>query len=406
ADAVVVNAGTSAGREDFTKSILEEIGRVAVHGVAMKPGKPVVLGVVRGKPLLGLPGFPVANMRAAEEFLGPLVSWFLGISPRANLRRIKCKMARKIRSEPGFDEFVQVKVGRVGDELIAVPLARGSGISMSLVRSDGDVRIPADAEGVVKGDEVEVFLRGFDVDPEGTIIAVGSHDVALDILSSHLRRVDSRYSLASSNVGSISGILAIKEGICHIAGTHLLDPKSGEFNIPYVISLIGKEDLALMHLSWRLQGIMVQRGNPKGIRDFGDLTRKEVSFVNRQRGSGTRLLLDHELSSRGISSDEIQGYEREVFTHTQVAAAVASGTADAGLGIKAAAKALGIDFVPVTKERYDLLISSPFSRTPAFEALQRAVKDPSFRREVEALGGYELSDSGKIISLEGWSAEV
>jgi putative molybdopterin biosynthesis protein len=398
ADAVVINAGTSAGREDFTRTVIEGRGRVVVHGVAMRPGKPVVLGVAAGKPVMGLPGFPVANFRGAEEFLRPLLLAFLGL-PEEKASRLSARLARKIFSAPGFDEFVQVKVGRVDGDVIAVPLPRGSGVSMSLVRSDGVVKVPAASEGVGRGEDVEVSLYDRDLDLDGSILAIGSHDVALDLLSGHLKLADPSLALASANVGSMGGILAIKERQAHLAGTHLLDPATGDFNVPYILREMRPEDAVLVHLGWRTQGLMVPPGNPKGIRGIEDLAREDVLFINRQKGSGTRLLLDHELERANISSDRVAGYEREMFTHTTVAAAVAGGTADAGMGVLAAAKALKLDFIPVASERYDLLALRSFAGSHGFEVVVRVLEDPDFRREVEALGGYDLSRSGELIPL-------
>ena len=399
ADAVVINAGTSAGREDFTRSVIESRGRVAVHGVAMRPGKPVVLGVAVKKPVIGLPGFPVANYRGAVEFLGPLIDEFLGLSRRRAVT-VKARLARKVFSAPGFDEFVQVKVGTVGGEVVAVPLPRGSGVSMSLVRADGVVRIPAASEGAGRREEVEVSLYDRDADIEGTILAIGSHDISLDLLASRIRRDDPSLSLASANVGSMGGIIAIKQKQAHVAGTHLLDPESGRFNVPYILREISSDDAVLVHLCWRDQGLMVPRGNPRGIEGIGDLRREDVLFINRQVGSGTRLLLDNELRGAGIDPRSVSGYEREMFTHTTVAAAVAGGSADVGLGVLAAARALGLEFIPVARERYDLLVLRSFVGSPGFRALECALADPCFRAEVESLGGYDLSRSGEIIKLE------
>jgi putative molybdopterin biosynthesis protein len=398
ADVVVVNAGTSAGREDFTRAVVDELGRVAVHGVAMRPGKPVVLGVARGKPVIGLPGFPVANYRGAIEFLLPVISALSGVAARRS-PVIEAKLARKVFSAPGMDESVQVKVGRVNDTVVAVPLPRGSGVSMSLVRADGFIKVPAPSEGLARRDDVTVWLHDCDVDVDGTILAIGSHDISLDLLASRIRQVDPSLSLASANVGSMGGIMAVKQGQAHVAGTHLLDPETGDFNVPYILEHFSPAEVLLVHLGWREQGLMVLPGNPKGISGIEDLARPGVRFVNRQKGSGTRLLLDYELERKGMDPGSLTGYEREMFTHTAVAAAVAGGSADAALGVLAAAKALGLEFVPVARERYDLLVLESFSRTRGYEALLAVLRDPGYRSEVEALGGYDLSESGKLIPI-------
>ena len=400
ADVVVINAGTSAGREDFTRAIIEELGRVAVHGVAMRPGKPVVLGAARGRPVIGLPGFPVANYRGAQEFLGPLLMELAGL-PRKPAARVNARLARKIFSAPGFDEFVQVKLGRVNEEVVAVPLPRGSGVSMSLVRSDGVVKVPAESEGVERWQEVSVVLHDPDINVEGTILAIGSHDVSLDLLASRIRQEDPLLSLASANVGSMGGIMAIKQGQAHVAGTHLLDPETGDFNVSYILRQLAPEDVLLITLGYRSQGLMVSPGNPKDVTGIQDLAREDILFVNRQKGSGTRLLLDYRLKQAGVDPSGVRGYEREVFTHTAVGAAIAGGTADAGLGVLAAAKALKLEFIPVASERYDLLVLKSFAGSHAYRSLIKVLSDPEYRREVEALGGYDLSSSGDEVPLGG-----
>jgi putative molybdopterin biosynthesis protein len=392
ADVVVINAGTSAGREDFTRSIVEALGKVAVHGVAMRPGKPVVLGVAKSRPVLGLPGFPVANFRGAQEFLAPIIDELSGAVMRQG-PKLQARLARKVFSTPGIDEFVQVKVGRVNDAVVAVPLPRGSGVSMSLVRSDGVVHIPAGDEGIGRGELVTVELGECGLNIEGTILAIGSHDISLDLLATRIRSEDPSLNLASANVGSMGGIMAVKQGQAHVAGVHLLDPATGTFNAPYIVKEIPPEDVVLVHLGWREQGLMVIPGNPKAIKGVADLGRDDVRCVNRQKGSGTRLLLDHELEKAGICPGEVDGYERELFTHTATAAATAA------LGVLAAAKALGLEFIPVASERYDLLALKPFASTSGYRALLGALRDPEYRAQVEALGGYDLSVSGTIIDL-------
>jgi putative molybdopterin biosynthesis protein len=290
-----------------------------------------------------------------------------------------------------MDESVQVKVGRVNDTVVAVPLPRGSGVSMSLVRADGFIKVPARSEGLARWDDVTVWLHDCDVDVDGTILAIGSHDISLDLLASRIRQVDPSLSLASANVGSMGGIMAVKQGQAHVAGTHLLDPETGDFNVPYILEHFSPAEVLLVHLGWREQGLMVLPGNPKGISGIEDLARPGVRFVNRQKGSGTRLLLDYELERKGMDPGSLTGYEREMFTHTAVAAAA--------LGVLAAAKALGLEFVPVARERYDLLVLESFSRTRGYEALLAVLRDPGYRSEIEALGGYDLSESGKLIPI-------
>ena len=189
-----------------------------------------------------------------------------------------------------------------------------------------------------------------------TIVAIGSHDLTLDLISSELSKAHAGLSLSSSNVGSLGGLIALQRGEAHIAGSHLMDEQTGEYNVSYVKRYLPGREVVLVNLVFRDQGLIVPKGNPRGISGLDDLVGTGVQFVNRQRGAGTRVLLDYQLGQMGASPDQIQGYGREEYTHLAVAAAVAGGAADTGLGILAAARALKLDFVPLMKERYDLVI--------------------------------------------------
>jgi putative molybdopterin biosynthesis protein len=396
-DIVVINAGASAGRQDYTASIIAELGKVIVHGVAIRPGHPVILGIVESKPVIGIPGYPVAAMLTLELFVKPLVHSLLGIAPPQRTT-VEAVMTRKVFSPMGQEEFLRVKVGKVGNRLVATPLQRGAGITMSLVRADGLVRIPRGWEGLQEGQKVPVELLTSLEEIENAIIAIGSHDLALDVLANYLHKQYPRRSLSSSNVGSLGGLLALKRGEAHLAGSHLLDEESGEYNLPYVKRLLPDQEMVIINLVYREQGLIVAQGNPKGIGGLPDLTRLEVSFVNRQRGAGTRVLLDFKLRELGINSAEIRGYERVEFTHLAVAAAIASGTADTGLGIMSAAKALNLDFVPLLKERYDLIIPRLYYESPFLQPLLDILQQPPFRAEVESLGGYDTSQMGQVVA--------
>jgi len=396
-DIVVINAGASAGRQDYTAPIIAELGKVIVHGVAIRPGHPVVLGIVESKPVIGIPGYPVAAMLTLELFVKPLVHSLLGIAPPQRTT-VEAVMTRKVFSPMGQEEFLRVKVGKVGNRLVATPLQRGAGITMSLVRADGLVRIPRGWEGLQEGQRVPVELLTSLEKIENAIVAIGSHDLALDVLANYLHKQYPRRSLSSSNVGSLGGLLALKRGEAHLAGSHLLDEESGKYNVPYVKRLLPDQEMVIINLAYREQGLIVAQGNPKGIGGLTDLTRPEVSFVNRQRGAGTRVLLDFKLRELGINPAEIRGYERVEFTHLAVAAAIVSGTADAGLGIMSAAEALNLDFVPLLKERYDLIIPRLYYDSPFLQPLLDILQQPSFRAEVESLGGYDTSQMGQVVA--------
>ena len=392
---VIVNAGSSAGAEDYTSKVVSHLGELAVHGVAIKPGHPLVLGIVNSKPVLGIPGYPVSAAVTCEKFLRPLIERMLG-TPEQPRERTQALISRKVHSSLGEDEFLRVRLGRVGERTIAAPIQRGAGVVMSLVRADGIVTIPRFSEGVDAGEQVEVELLRPIESLDSTVVAIGSHDVTLDLIASELRRVDPRLTLASSNVGSLGGLLALRRGEAHIAGTHLLDEETGEYNVSSVRKYVPDEDIVLVTLVHRVQGLIVSPGNPKSIQSLEDLTRGDVRFVNRQRGSGTRVLLDYLLKQQGIASEDVSGYEREEFTHLAVAAAVAGGVADVGAGVLSAARALDMDFVPLSTERYDLAIPTQYYKTPLLEPVLTLIRSDEFKRKVDALGGYDTTATGDV----------
>src|SRR3954449_11827378 len=396
ADLVIVVAGSSAGRDDHTAAIVEQLGTLAVHGVAVRPGHPVVLGAVDATPVLGAPGYPVSASLTFDIFALPLLAALEGSTP-AERPRARARLARKLSSSMGMDDWVRVRLGRVAGDLVATPLPRGAGVLTSLVRADGLLVVPAGLEGHHAGEEVDVaLLRGVG-EIDRTIVAVGSHDLVLDLAASELRATDPGVTLASSNVGSLGGLVALRDGLCHLAGSHLLDPATGEYTLPYVDRVLGERDVAVVRLVHREQGLIVAPGNPLGLGGIEDLARDDLRYVNRQRGAGTRVLLDHELGRRGIAVDAVPGYAREEHTHLAVAAAIAAARADAGLGVMAAARAFELDFVPVTREPYDLVLDAATLEDPVTAPLWALLEDPSFRAAVEALGGYATEEMGRRI---------
>ncbi len=396
-DVVVINAGSSAGREDFTANVIAELGEVIVHGVSIKPGKPVILGLIKGRPVIGIPGYPVSAALTFTLFVKPLVYAFLGLkAPGPDT--ITAKLSRQAASSLGQEEFIRVKLGSVSDNLIATPVTRGAGALMSLVRADGVIRVPAQSEGIAAGHSVTVELLRAVREIENTLVCIGSHDNALDVLGNYLRKKHPEYSLSSAHVGSMGGLLALKRGEAHLAGTHLLDEETGEYNISYIKKLLPDTKIVLVNLVYRTQGFIVAKGNPKNIRGFDDLKRKDVVFVNRQAGAGTRLLTDLHLKKLWIDPGAVNGYYHEEFTHMAVAAAVLSGAADTGLAVLSAAQALDLDFVPVAQERYDLAILLDFYDTPMMQALLGIIRDDKeFRERIVSMGGYGISEMGRVI---------
>ncbi len=398
-DVVVVNAGSSAGREDFTSHVFSELGSVIVHGVNIKPGKPVILAIAKGRPIIGIPGYPVSAALTFNLFVRQLIYSLLGLKA-AELETITAKLSRQVASSLGQEEFLRVKVGKVSGNLIATPVSRGAGAIMSLARADGIVRIPEESEGVAAGHEVTVELLRSRREIENTIVCIGSHDNALDVLANFLKKRHPGLSLSSAHVGSMGGLLALKRGEAHFAGTHLLDEESGEYNASYIKKLIPERRMVLMNLVYREQGLLVPKGNPKGIRGFEDLGREDVVFINRQAGAGTRLLTDMHLRKLKIDPKNVTGYDHEEYTHMAVAAAVLSGAADTGLAVLSSAQALGLDFIPVAKERYDLAIPMEFYEAPMLGALLDIIRtDAQFRGQITGMGGYDVSEMGKTIGV-------
>ncbi|RLA98000.1 MAG: molybdopterin biosynthesis protein, partial [Deltaproteobacteria bacterium] len=346
--------------------------------------------------VIGIPGYPVSAIISFEEFVAPLIYTLRGLTmpPR---KTVKAVMGRKIPSKLGLEEFVRVILGKVGEKCVASPLTRGAGIITSLTRADAIIRIPQDTEGINDGEEVNAELLKPEWQIENTLVMIGSHDNTIDLLADELVKTDGRFFLTSSHVGSMGGLMAIKRGHAHLAGAHLLDPESGEYNFPYIERYLKDVPVRVVNLVYREQGLIIQKGNPKNIKGLEDLTRDDVMFVNRQRGSGTRILLDFRLSQLGISGDQIKGYNQEEFTHMGVAVNVLSGSADVGMGIFAAANALGLDFIPVVSERYDLIIPEQFWDDEKIRVVIDIIRSKDFQQRVLELGGYDVSDTGKVL---------
>jgi putative molybdopterin biosynthesis protein len=394
-DLVTIIAGSSAGEHDLTADVVADAGELWAHGIDVMPGKPAVLGGVAGKPVIGVPGYPVSAIVIAREILRPALEKLLGVAA-PSYPSVHAVVPKKIASHLGLEEFIRVSVGRVGERLVAVPLARGAGVITTMVHADGLMRIPSLVEGLNGGEEVEIDLLRPREDIENTILCTGSHDLAIGVLEDHLKQLYPELKIAATNVGSLGGMLALQRGETHISGTHLLDSASGLYNVPDIKRTIPKLAVTLVHLARREQGIIVARGNPKSIGSLNDLT-SGVRFINRQPGSGTRVLLDFELKKLSINPEHIDGYEREEFTHMSVGVAVASGLADAGLAVRAAAQALGLDFIPIASEQYDLLFLRSFFESDRGERLMLVLQSGPFKDAVSALGGYDSGDSGKLL---------
>jgi len=397
---ILIIGGSSAGSMDYARPVIETLGTIHVHGVTMMPGKPLIIGSVNDLPVFGIPGYPVSAIVAFEQFAGPLAA-AMQKYPEKTRRIAEVIPARKIPSKLGQEEFLRVKIGSVDGRLIASQLPREAGSITTLTEADGIVRIPANREGVSRDEPVQAELLKPLSSIENTVVVTGSHDNTLDVLSDLIRRSDAGVSLSSTHVGSMGGITAIRKGACHMAGVHLLDPEDGSYNISYVEKYLKDEKVRLVNLVMRDQGLMVPAGNPRGIKGLEDLKRKDLFFINRQPGSGTRILFDYRLDTLGIDPAGIKGYENEEYTHMTVAAAVLSGRADAGLGINAAARALGLDFIPVVTEQYDLVIPERFMETAPVQAVLETIRSEEFKTAVRALGGYGTDKTGEWVYPPG-----
>ena len=395
-DIVIVNAGSSAGTEDYTVHILREIGEVFVHGVAMKPGKPVILGRACGKPIIGIPGYPVSAYLAMENFVYPLLASFTG-QKESEGRTIEAVLSRRLVSSLKHREYVRVRVGRVGGRYVCSPLARGAGAAMSMVRADGFCIIPQEKEGYEAGETVTVNLFGTTEELDKTLVCIGSHDLLLDIISDLMSGEPGGVRLSSTHVGSLGGLMALRRGEAHLTPSHLLDEKTGVYNESYIRTLFPGEKMVLVKAVRRIQGFIVAKGNPLGITGIEDLTR--VQYVNRQRGAGTRVLLDYMLSRAGIPKDAVRGSDAEAATHMAVAAQVAGGEADCGMGVYSAAHAMGLDFIPVGEEEYDFVMRKDSLEMPEVKCFLKLLGSEAFRKKLDELGGYALEDPVRIVEL-------
>ena len=426
-DLILLNAGSSAGSEDYTAHVVEAVGRLLVHGVAVRPGHPVILGITNYElritneeksgggetfnsslvissdggsrhsslviPIIGVPGYPVSAALTGEIFVEPLLAQWQGQRPRQPAT-LQGTLTRKLVSSTGDEDFARVVVGRVGDVWTVTPISRGAGVITSLVRADGIVRVPRFSEGHDAGAAVTVHLYREPHEIERTIVSIGSHDLILDVAAQFLAARHDGLRLSSANVGSLGGLVALRRGEAHLAGSHLLDAATGEYNTSYIRRYLPGRDVVVVTLAGREQGWIVPPGNPKELSGWADAARTDVGIVNRQRGAGTRVLLDYELGKLGIDLAAVRGYEREEYTHLAVAAAVASGAADAGLGIRAAARALQLDFVPLAHEAYELVIPRAYYESDLLRPLLDLLHDAEFRAAVAAMPGYDLTHMG------------
>ena len=401
-DLILISGGTSAGLSDITYKVLDEFGPpgVIIHGLLVQPGKPTVIAVSReGKLIIGLPGYPNSALMIFNLIVKPIICKMLCRDVEEDV--VKAKIAQKIRAGRGRRWLIPVALVLKDNEYIAYPLISQPGSISNLLYADGFIEIPENVEFIDEDEIVSVKLLSPNIRPADLYI-IGSHDVGLDILISLLPR-DVR--VKQINAGSLNGLLAIKRDEADIASTHLIDEESGTYNIPYIEKLDLK-NVVLIRGYLREQGIIVQKGNPKNIKSIEDFLRPDVKIVNRNKGAGTRVLLDMYLkqlcTKLSISFDEIihriNGYFYEVKTHNAIAAAIKIGKADAGLGIKAVASFYDLDFIPLTWEYYDFVIRKESLEKKSVKIFLEMLKSSEFQEKLSKIPGYRIpNDIGEII---------
>ena len=386
-DIVLILAGSSAGRDDYTCDIIKECGEVCVHGIAIKPGKPAVLGKIENTAVVGLPGYPVSAIVIMREIVRDLLSLYSGCQIEKE-PTVKAVLQKRVVSSLKYKEYVRVTLGKIGKKFVAVPLNRGAGVVTSFTKADGILVVPQNSEGISEGTEVSVTLLKSKEEIENALIVTGSHDVLIDEIKDIMKRRGYSFSLSSSHVGSMGAVTAIKNGNAHLGAIHLLDGESGEYNLSYVQKYFSSGGAVLKKGVGRTQGIMVQKGNPKGIKSIKDI--ENCTYVNRQLGSGTRVLFDYLLKKNNMDKNKIQGYRNEEFTHTAVAALIAGGNADCGMGVYSAAKMYDLDFIEIATEKYDFLCHEESLENEAVKVFFEILESEELKKRLEMMGGYSF----------------
>ncbi len=398
-DLIIINAGSSAGTEDFTEGVIGELGTVRFHGVAMMPGKPTLFDQVRGKPVFGIPGYPVSTVIAFKTFVEPAYEKLTSaVVPK---RSITCVTPYKLPSTVGMEEIVRVSLIEKHGLFYAYPLARGASLFTSMTQADALIKIPQNVEGYLEGEQVVCELLRERRELQGRLHILGSHDFSLDVMRDIIKKRNPDMDLLSTHIGSLAGVIALQKGVVDLCTTHILDENEKVYNIPVVKKYLGTKPALLINVAKRIQGLVVAKGNPKGIKAVADLARSDIRFINRQVGSGTRILFDTMLAEQGIGRDSVRGYDREEFTHTAVGVLVKDGIADVGLAIHPIARLFGLDFIPLVEEEYDLLVTREFSEEKRFSVLMDAIRSTEFARRLEEFGGYKTDQTGKTKYVNG-----
>jgi len=399
-EVTIINAGSSAGTEDYTSDIISKLGEVVVHGLAIKPGKPAILGIVNDKPVIGIPGYPVSAYFVFENIAREIIRKYLG-GLKKEKNHIEAVLSRRIVSNLKQEEYVRMKLGKVDNKIIATPLKRGAGVTMSLINADGILTIPKEYEGIEKGEIIKVELMTNLNNIDNTIVSIGSHDLIIDLMRDSMHKNHPEYSVSSAHTGSMGGVMALRNKETHIAPIHLLDEKSGKYNEEFIKKYLKDRKIAYIKGVKREQGLIVKKGNPKEIKEFKDITKQDVVFINRQKGSGTRILTDYLLKENSVDRNQVIGYDREGNTHMAVSSAVASGTADVGIGVYSAAEIMGNEFIKIKEEEYDFALDLKLIKEDKIQKFINILKDKDFKKKLESLGGYNTEFSGEVGIYEG-----
>ncbi len=397
-DAVIVIAGSSAGRDDYTAESLKRLGTLVFHGIAIKPGKPAVLGHIGNVPFVGAPGYPVSGIIVMEEIFKSILPLLTG-RRYEKAQKLQARLTKQTVSSLKYKEYIRCRVGFIDSQAVAVPMDRGAGIVTGFSKASGMFIIPQNSEGKQRGDDVEIHLLKPPLELKNSVMIVGSHDPLIDEVADILKLMGAGVEVCSSHVGSMGGITAIKNGEAHMGAIHLLDVDSGEYNKSYVRTYFPKGGAVLIRGVGRIQGLMVKRGNPENIRGFKDIAERKLSYVNRQKGSGTRILLDYLLKKESIAAAGIYGYTREEYTHTAVAAAIAADSAQAGLGILSAAKIYALDYIPLYSEQYDFLVAESALSDKRVKSFLEVLYSDIFQQRLKRMGGYTFDGIGQIVEI-------
>lgn len=390
---VLIIGGTSVGSKDFTRAIIEELGIVIVAGIRSRPGKPTILGIVAGKPVIGVPGYPNSAFIAIKEFAVPVID---KICPVVSHGSVKVQMGVSLVTSSGFDEFVRVKITSKSDRYVAFPTRMGLSVISPLAAADGVVRIPHDSTGIEEGAEESCeLLRNIEA-INRQLLVIGEQDPILQILDNFLRQVDSprkRFSLCCLNYGSLRGLLALRKGLCEIAAVGQFEEMF--LKVDGLDEKNAKEDLFFVNIVRREIGLMVKKDNPKKITSVTDIAREGLTFLNLPIGYSPRTWLDKMLKRMGVNEKDIRGYDCEVNDIATMALQIEQGTIDVGLGTYPMAKRFGLEFLPVAEETFDFCIKGDFMSSQAFAAISDVLCSTEFKRKARNLG-YSARESGQL----------